>query len=208
MTRVKVASVQSGLQPARIFCTTPFKGIPAMGKSDSRLEFQLMRFCFKIRDLLLPRIDVLNEVGIEPARTVLDYGCGSGSYLLPLSTLIGASGRIFALDINSLAIQAVAATAAKNGLKNVETIHSNCATGLPDQSVDFVLLYDTYHDLDNPEEVLQEIHRILKPEGILSFSDHHMKDDDIREQMTRLKLFKLLRKHKKTYSLSKSGQLF
>lgn len=55
-----------------------------MGKSDSILGFKLMSLSFKIRDLFLPRINVLNEVGIKPGSTVLDYGCGSGSYILPL----------------------------------------------------------------------------------------------------------------------------
>lgn len=175
-----------------------------MGKSDSILGFKLMSFSFKIRDLFLPRINVLNEVGIKPGSTVLDYGCGSGSYILPLSSLIGVSGKIFALDIHPLAIKSTVDISTKNGLRNVKTIQSNYATGLPDQSVDVVLLYDTYHDLNNPDEVLQEINRILKPEGVLSFSDHHMKDDEIMEKITQNNLFKILRKNKKTYTLSKS----
>ena len=175
-----------------------------MEKSESMLGFKLMSLVFKIRDLLLPRINVLNEVGIKPGNSIFDYGCGSGGYILPLSSLVGVSGKIFALDVHSLAIKTVADISTKNGLNNVKTIQSNCATGLPDQSVDAVLLYDTYHDLDNPYEVLQEINRILKPEGILSFSDHHMKDDEIIEKITQNNFFKILRKNKKTYTLSKS----
>ena len=175
-----------------------------MEKSESMLGFKLMSLIFKIRDFFLPRINVLNEVGIKPGNSVLDYGCGPGGYILPLSSLVGVSGKIFALDINPLAIKSTVDISTKNGLKNVKTIQSNCVTGLPDQSVDVVLLYDTYHDLDNSYEVLQEINRILKPEGILSFSDHHMKDDEIMEKITQSNLFKILRKNKKTYTLSKS----
>ena len=41
-----------------------------------------------------------------------------------------------------------------------------------------VLFYDIYHDLNeqNKKAVLNELHRILKPNGLLSFSDHHLKD--------------------------------
>ena len=170
----------------------------------SVLGFKLMRIAFKIRDFFSPRINVLNEVGINPGNNVLDYGCGPGSYILPLSSLIGETGKIFALDIHPLAIESAENISTKNRLGNVKTIHSDCETGLPDQSIDVVLLYDTYHDLSNPDEVLQEINRILKPEGILSFSDHHMKDKAIKEKITRGNLFHLLKKNNKTYTFSKS----
>lgn len=170
----------------------------------SVLGFKLMSFAFKMRDLFSPRINVLNEVGIKPGNSVLDYGCGPGSYILPLLSLVEKAGKIFALDMHPLAIKSAEDISTKNGLGNVKTIHSDCETGLPDQSIDVVLLYDTYHDLSNPDEVLQEINRILKPEGILSFSDHHMKDKAIKEKITKNNLFNLLKKNKKTYTFSKN----
>jgi len=163
-----------------------------MAKLESSMNFKLMSLAFKIRDFISPRINVLKEVGIKPGNTVLDYGCGSGSYIVPLSSLIGMSGEIFALDLHPLAIKSVQDIASKNKLGNVKTIHSNCDTGLPDQSVNVVLLYDTYHDLNNPDDVLQEINRILKAQGILSFSDHHMRDKEIRENILSNNLFKLM----------------
>ena len=168
------------------------------------LGFKLMSFAFKMRDFFSPRINVLNEVGIKPGNSVLDYGCGPGSYILPLLSLVEQAGQIFALDIHPLAIKSAEDISTKNRLGNVKTIQSDCETGLPDQSIDVVLLYDTYHDLSNPDEVLQEIYRILKPEGILSFSDHHMKDKAIKEKITKDNLFNLPKKNKKTYTFSKS----
>jgi ubiquinone/menaquinone biosynthesis C-methylase UbiE len=175
-----------------------------MEKLKPSLSFKLMCLAFKIRDFISPRINVLKEVEINPGDRVLDYGCGSGSYIVPLLSMIGMSGEIFALDIHPLAIKSVKDIALKNKSQNVKTIHSNCDTGLPDQSVDVVLLYDTYHALNNPDEVLREINRILKAKGILSFSDHHMRDKEIREKILRNNLFKLIKKNKKTYSFSKN----
>jgi len=88
-------------------------------------------------------------------------------------------------------------------LTNIESICSDCATGLEESIMDVVLLYDTFHHLSNPDTVLKELHRVLKPDGILSFSDHHMKEDKILSQVTDKGLFKLSRKGKKTYSFSK-----
>ena len=90
--------------------------------------------------------------------------------------------------------------AAKNQLTNLKKILSNCETGLLDNSVDTVLLYDTFHDLSDPYRVLNELYRVLKPEGILSFSDHHMKENEIISKVTNRGFFRLLKKGEKTYS--------
>jgi ubiquinone/menaquinone biosynthesis C-methylase UbiE len=166
----------------------------------SGIDFRVMAFTFKIRDFLRPRRDVVKEVGIKEGFHVLDYGCGPGSYVTAVAELVGKSGRIYALDINPLAIQVVKKNAVKKQLPNVETILSDCQTGLPDDSIDAVLLYDTFHDLSDPNKVLEELHRVLKPNGILSFSDHHMKENEIVSKVTKNGLFRLLRKGERTYS--------
>jgi ubiquinone/menaquinone biosynthesis C-methylase UbiE len=76
---------------------------------------------------------------------------------------------------------------------------------LLDQSVDVVLLYDTFHDLEDGKAVLKELHRILKPNGILSFSDHHLKEQNILEKVTGGDLFILSQMGKKTYGFAKQA---
>ena len=171
-----------------------------MDQPDPNLHYKFMALGYKFRDFLLPRVYVLKEAGIRPGFHVLDYGCGPGSYIAPLANLVGESGKIYALDIHPLAIQMVQKIVLKKGLGNVETIHSDCATGLEKNLIDVVLLYDTYHNLSDSESVLTELHRVLKPEGLLSFSDHHMKEDEILSRITETGLFRLSEKGKKTYS--------
>jgi len=175
-----------------------------MDKPQSNLDFRLMALSYKVRDLFSPRIDVLKEVGIKPGFRVLDYGCGPGSYIVPLAELVGESGEIYALDIHPLAVKMVQSIASNRGLTNVKTILSDCNTGLPESSIDVVLLYDIFHDLSEPNDVLQELHRILKPTGILSFSDHHMKEGDILSKVTAESLFKLSTRGQKTHSFEKA----
>jgi ubiquinone/menaquinone biosynthesis C-methylase UbiE len=137
----------------------------------SNLGFRTMAFTFKIRDLFKPRRDIVMEVGIKEGFRVLDYGCGSGSYITAVAELVGKSGRVYALDIQPFAIEMVKKIVAKKQLKNIETILSDLQTGLPDDSMDRVLLYDVFHDLTESDGVLKELHRALKPDGILSFGD-------------------------------------
>ncbi|MBM3235461.1 class I SAM-dependent methyltransferase [Candidatus Poribacteria bacterium] len=174
-----------------------------MDKPKSNIDFKFMSLTYKFRNLFLPRKNILKEVGIKPGFHVLDYGCGPGSYIIPLAELMGESGKIYALDIHPLAIQRVQSIASKKQLANVETICSDCKTGLPDNSVDVVLLYDIFHDLGNPNGVLEELHRVLKPDGILSFSDHHIKEDEIVSKVTSRGLYRLSKKGGKTYSFLK-----
>jgi ubiquinone/menaquinone biosynthesis C-methylase UbiE len=175
-----------------------------MSEPMSNFGFKFMSFGFKFRDWRLPRVNILQEVDIKPGSHILDYGCGSGSYTIPAAQLVGESGKVYALDIHPLAVQRVQSVAAKKGLTNIETVLSDCATGLPDNSLDVVLLYDTFHDLDEPDKVLSELHRVLKPDGVLSFNDHHMKDEnEILSRITGTGLFTLLRKGEKVYNFSK-----
>ena len=76
-----------------------------MDKPMSNFDFQFMSCGYKFRDFFLPRKNILEQVGIKPGFHVLDYGCGPGSYLIPLAELVGMSGKIYALDIHPLAIQ-------------------------------------------------------------------------------------------------------
>jgi ubiquinone/menaquinone biosynthesis C-methylase UbiE len=169
----------------------------------SNIGFMLMTLMFRIRDFLQPRLDVLQEAGIEPGFSVLDFGCGPGGYILPLVDLVGSSGRIHALDIHPLAIRRVNKIAARKGIENIKTIESDCSTNLPDNSVDTVLLYDVFHDLARPDAVLQEVHRVLKPGCTLSFSDHHMKEEEIIARMTGGGMFRFIKRGRKTYSFAK-----
>jgi len=164
-----------------------------------------MSLTYKLRDFFTPRMNILKEAGIEEGFYALDYGCGPGSYIVPLADLVGPSGKIYALDIHPLAIKMVEKSAAKKHLANVMTIQSDCRTGLPDQSLDVALLYDVFHDLDQPGMILKELHRILKPDGILSLSDHHLREQEIVSGLTKEGLFRIAKKGQKTYSFQKIG---
>lgn len=174
-----------------------------MGQHSSNLHFQLMSLAFQFRDFFRPRMDILKEVGIHPGFRVLDFGCGPGSYIPHLAELVGPLGETYALDRHPLAIRCVQKLASKKGLKNVKPLQSDGRTGLPDNSLDAVLLYDSFHELDQPETILKELHRILKPGGILSFRDHHLKEEEFLPKLKKGNLFELFRKGKKTYTFSK-----
>jgi len=169
----------------------------------SDLGFNMMSWIFKLRDLVSPREEILKEAGIEPGTRLLDYGCGPGGYVTAAVELVDRSGQVYALDIHPLAVRRVQELARKKQLTNVETICSDCQTGLPDDSVDVVLLYDVFHVLDEPQAVLAELHRVLKKGGTLSFSDHHLNESEIIAGVTSGQLFRLAKKYEHTHQFER-----
>jgi len=165
-----------------------------------------MALSYKVRDFFAPRKKILEEIPIREGVWVLDFGCGPGSYIVPLAKKVGPSGQIYALDAHPSAIEMVERLKAKKHLPNVTTIQSDGRTGLPDESLDVVLLYDVFHELEHPSVVLEELHRILKSSGKLSVSDHHLTEGEILSSLTERGFFQFIQKGRKTFTFQKSAQ--
>ena len=98
---------------------------------------------------------------------LVEIGCGYGTFTIPASNLI--KGEILAFDIESEMIEIVKHKAIEKGINNIilenRDILSN-TTGLPDASVNYVMLFNLLHN-ETPEDFLNETYRILKPGGKL-----------------------------------------
>ncbi len=171
-----------------------------MSHRPGSIAWRITILWFRVRDLLRPPESILNEVGIGEGDRVLDYGCGPGSFALAAAKRVGPSGKVYAADANAMALAYLQKTAARQGLTNITVIHTDCQTGLESGSVDVALLYDTYHDLRDPTGVLEGLHRVLKPGGLLSFSDHHMGEEEILSGVTAGGRFQLAGKGRRTYT--------
>jgi ubiquinone/menaquinone biosynthesis C-methylase UbiE len=99
-----------------------------MDKPMSNLEFRFMAIAMKLRDVFRPRGKILDELGIKEGYSILDYGCGPGSYSIIAARLRGPTGKVYALDIHPMTIQSVQNAAKKKKLANIETILSDRAT--------------------------------------------------------------------------------
>jgi len=169
----------------------------------SNLSFRLMAFTLKIRDYIMDPQKAIKPI-IQEGDYILDYGCGPGSYTIFAAKLVGDKGRVYAVDIHPIAIKMVNNKAQKENLKNIEAIQSDCDTKLPDEHIDKVLLFDLLHDLSNPNEVLKELHRVLKNNGTLFISDHHLKKDKLIEKVVDGKIFKFKNEENKIFSFIKT----
>jgi ubiquinone/menaquinone biosynthesis C-methylase UbiE len=172
----------------------------------SKFEFQRMALMLSLRDLFSAPESTLAEVEIRPGFHVLDYGCGSGSFTLAALKRVGPEGKVYALDLHPFALQKVQSAAEKRGFPNVETIQSDCITRLASGTVDVVLFYYTLHWLTDPDCVLRELHRVLKPGGVLSFRDPYMKEEEVLAAVAGRGWFRLAAKGEKTYRFFKPAR--
>jgi SAM-dependent methyltransferase len=130
--------------------------------------------------------EVLAAIGVKKQQTVLDYGCGPGIFSISAARISGEMGKVYALDVRSRALEQVKESAHKANLKNVETIlqnESSLSTNFPGSTIDVVIVYDVLHEFENKRELLVELARILKPEGLLSLFPMHIGNEPVLKIM-------------------------
>ena len=148
------------------------------------IAFRMMALMFKIRDLFMQKDRVLDEFGIRQGQSVVDYGCGPGSYIRKASELVGTEGKVYAVDIHELAIEAVKKRIEKDNLRNVTAIvASNGRCPLEDKSIDLIYALDMFHMVANPDTFLKELNRIVRPEGVLFIDNGHQRRDEAKTKI-------------------------
>ncbi len=166
------------------------------------IGFRVMALMFKVRDAFSQPEQFLKETGMKEGDKILDYGCGPGSFVIPAAEIVGEKGKVYAVDIHPRAIKVVAKKAEKKGLGNIETIKTSCETGLKKNSIDIVIMYDVIHMLKESENILTEMQRVLKKDGLLSVANPHLREKDIISKVEENSKFKLTEKGEKTYSFT------
>ena len=157
----------------------------------SRIEYFLLGLRDKLGIPFSPEKE-LNKLNIEAEQQILEYGCGIGSYTFHAANLVGEKGKIYALDKQPAAIEKIKERAKIKGFGNIDTILSDRDTGLPDESVDVILLYGVLPEVKDREALLKELYRVLKPEGYLSTRFcFRMKRDKVLEIVETTGLFLL-----------------
>ncbi len=95
---------------------------------------------------------------------VLDYGCGTGTISCEFSNQVK---EIHAIDISSEMIEIAKKKAVAGQVENVHFAQTDIFDErYKEASFDTVLAFNMLHTVSNPQEALQRIRELLKPEGL------------------------------------------
>jgi ubiquinone/menaquinone biosynthesis C-methylase UbiE len=113
---------------------------------------------------------ILQALGIHPGDVVLDAGAGFGHFTLAAAPLVGAEGKVYAVDIFEEGMAALRNEARQKGFRNVEAIVADIAQRmpLPDASVDVCVMVNVLHGFvanSETDAALSEVARVVKAGG-------------------------------------------
>ncbi len=111
-------------------------------------------------------------MGWKAGTVAADIGAGDGKYTFAAVELVGASGKVFATEIDAQKLAELREEVAKRKLGNVIVEESKEAeTNLPAGCCDAIFLRRVYHHLTKPAEFDASLVRSLKPGGRLAIID-------------------------------------
>ena len=109
---------------------------------------------------------LMNALKLRPGMAVADIGAGSGYFTRRIARRIGASGIVYAVDIQPEMLKILKANMERRRLTNYRLVQgTEKDPKLADESVDLAILVDVYHEFAFPHEMMTAIRKALKPGG-------------------------------------------
>lgn len=115
----------------------------------------------------------IQGLNLTPGMTVLEYGAGTG-WLSRYLTQLGCKAILLDVSTTALKIARELFERQKPIGDRFEPrflVFDGRHIELPDASVDRIVCFDAFHHAPNPEDVLREFGRVLKPGGIAAFAE-------------------------------------
>jgi SAM-dependent methyltransferase len=110
---------------------------------------------------------------LAQARRILALGCGTGIEVRALKRLTGPDTAVLGVDHSQMLIDAARQLTADEGLSDNVSYHTGDAHHLPysDHHFDIVTLHTLISHVEDPQQVLREAHRVVRPGGTVAIFD-------------------------------------
>ncbi|MFN0196489.1 MAG: class I SAM-dependent methyltransferase [Planctomycetaceae bacterium] len=123
---------------------------------------------------------LMKALDLQPGQIVADIGAGSGVITLMMAEQVGTEGKVFAVDVQQQMLDLLKKKLKKHDIQNVELVKgTEKSPKLETESIDMALMVDVYHEFEFPYEMLNEISKALKPDGVIVFVEYRLEDPQI-----------------------------
>ena len=124
------------------------------------------------RDTWQRPVRVADTLGIHAGSAVADVGAGGGYFTFRLAARVGATGKVYAQDIDDKGLAQIREQSEKEKLTQIRTIQgTQDDPNLPESSLDAVVIVDVFHEFTHPDRMMVGILRAMKPGGRLGVID-------------------------------------
>lgn len=121
------------------------------------------------RRMIMPQSETLEKLGFGKDMDMADIGCGIGYFTIPAAEIGGHNSKIYALDLSVEMLDEVDKRALEAGTSNIRTIRvDEYDLKLESNSVEFALLCNVLHEIDDKDKYISEIQRLLANGGKLA----------------------------------------
>jgi ubiquinone/menaquinone biosynthesis C-methylase UbiE len=118
-----------------------------------------------LRKILQPPGKTLRRY-VRSGMTVLDLGCGTGFFTIPMSNLVGTNGQVIAVDVQPAMLKKLEGKLINHANRSRIIIVEGEVTALSvSHKIDFTLAAYVFHELPDQLATLKHLHGILKQGG-------------------------------------------
>lgn len=145
------------------------------------------RFEHEGRAIYDKRYETLDEMHLKPGMDVADIGAGSGLFSRLIAQRVAPGGTVYAVDISRNMIEHITETAQRENIANLKAVLGDPhSPRLAPNSVDEVCIIDSYHHFEFPTDMLKEISKALRPNGVLVLIDFKRIDGVSRDYILKM----------------------
>lgn len=126
----------------------------------------------------LPVSFIATRAGLVEPEVIVDLGAGTGLYSRAFAELF-TNSIIYALDVSSVMVEWMAEHVVPRYPRIKPLIMDDGVVPLEDESVDFLLMVNLHHEIDDAEATVREAHRVLKKGAAIAISDWRKEEMEI-----------------------------
>ena len=122
--------------------------------------------------------EIFRAMGLHDGQVVADLGCGTGWFARRMARVVGPMGKVYAIDIQPEMLELMKGYLANENVTNVvPVLGASDDPRLAPGSLDWILMVDVYHELQQPKAMLARIRESLKAAGKIALVEYRAEGD-------------------------------